>query len=113
MTSSVRKDPAVPPDAHRTGPRPERLTDDEARRHLDHARASRLAQLRALAAAGRPRTGREAAIERDLARIDEAAARLDEGTYGTCLTCARPVPAERLEILPYARTCVACLRRTA
>jgi RNA polymerase-binding transcription factor DksA len=50
-------------------------------------------------------------MERVLEEIEEAFARIEDGTYGTCLGCARPVPAERLEILPYTRHCVACRRR--
>lgn len=43
-----------------------------------------------------------------LAEIDAAAARLDEGSYGTCEVCERPIPAERLQARPTARRCVAC-----
>ncbi|MFC9284384.1 TraR/DksA C4-type zinc finger protein [Streptomyces collinus] len=91
----------------------------EARQRLEHARASRLAQLQAFRETG---TGtdddhllseQKAAMERVLKEIEEAVARAEDGTYGTCLGCATPIPAERLEILPYARHCVACQRRTA
>jgi DnaK suppressor protein len=43
-----------------------------------------------------------------LAAVDEAVARVDRGTYGTCEACGRPVGDERLEALPTARTCIAC-----
>ena len=43
-----------------------------------------------------------------LALVDAALARLDEGTYGTCTGCAKPIPDERLEVVPWAATCVAC-----
>lgn len=43
-----------------------------------------------------------------LAEIDAALGRLAAGSYGTCTGCGRPVPAERLELLPHAATCVAC-----
>ncbi|MEJ7582860.1 MAG: TraR/DksA C4-type zinc finger protein [Acidimicrobiales bacterium] len=40
--------------------------------------------------------------------VDDALARLQGGTYGTCEACGRPVPGERLAILPATRTCVTC-----
>ncbi|GGW80723.1 TraR/DksA C4-type zinc finger protein [Streptomyces caelestis] len=88
----------------------------EARQRLEHARTSRLAQLQALdgtepSADDHLLAARKTAMERVLEEIEEAFARIEDGTYGTCLGCARPVPAERLEILPYTRHCVACRRR--
>ncbi|MEV5440531.1 TraR/DksA C4-type zinc finger protein [Streptomyces sp. NPDC052682] len=87
----------------------------EARQRLEHARASRLAQLQALDESGQGDahllSEQRTAMRRVLKEIDEAFARIDEGTYGTCQGCAKPVPAERLEILPYTRYCVACRRR--
>ncbi|MBX9366909.1 TraR/DksA C4-type zinc finger protein [Streptomyces massasporeus] len=90
----------------------------EARRRLEHARTSRLAQLRALDESERSTddhllSAQKTAMERVLEEIEEAFARIDDGTYGTCVGCAKPVPAERLEILPYTRHCVACQRRAA
>ncbi|MFJ7336197.1 TraR/DksA C4-type zinc finger protein [Streptomyces sp. NPDC101110] len=90
----------------------------EARRRLEHARASRLAQLRALDETGHGPDDhllsvQRTAMERALKEIEEAFARVDDGTYGICVGCAKPVPPERLEILPYTRHCVACQRRTA
>ncbi|MEV7395766.1 TraR/DksA C4-type zinc finger protein [Aeromicrobium sp. NPDC092404] len=46
--------------------------------------------------------------ERRLAEIDAARARLDDGTYGRCETCGRPIADGRLEARPVARTCVGC-----
>ncbi|MFF6916314.1 TraR/DksA C4-type zinc finger protein [Streptomyces sp. NPDC012466] len=90
----------------------------EARQRLEHARTSRLAQLRALAETERGSddhllAAQKAGMERVLKEIEEAFTRIDDGTYGTCVGCAKPVPAERLEILPYTRYCVACQRRAA
>jgi RNA polymerase-binding protein DksA len=45
---------------------------------------------------------------RRLEEIDAALLRLDDGGYGTCERCGRPIPAERLEVRPTARTCVTC-----
>ena len=56
--------------------------------------------------------------ERDLAlsaqalaaveEIDEALARVEDGTYGACERCHQPIPKPRLRALPFARLCVAC-----
>ncbi|HXG62932.1 MAG TPA: TraR/DksA C4-type zinc finger protein [Planctomycetota bacterium] len=45
---------------------------------------------------------------RELREIDEALARLREGTYGRCEDCGRPIARERLEAIPYARQCRNC-----
>ncbi|WP_435222025.1 TraR/DksA C4-type zinc finger protein [Streptomyces sp. Tue6028] len=89
----------------------------EARQRLEHARNSRLAQLQALDVTGQTSddyllSEQKAAMKRALKEIEGAFARIANGTYGTCLGCAKPIPAERLEILPYTRFCVACQRRT-
>jgi DnaK suppressor protein len=46
--------------------------------------------------------------EARLAALDRALARVDAGTYGTCVSCGRPIGAERLAARPDAETCVAC-----
>ena len=46
-----------------------------------------------------------------IVEVDAALARIEDGTYGTCARCHRPVPVERLRALPTARTCVACAAR--
>ncbi|MBU6315346.1 MAG: TraR/DksA C4-type zinc finger protein [Acidobacteria bacterium] len=43
-----------------------------------------------------------------LALVDAALARIADGTYGECTVCRRAIPAERLEVVPWAATCVAC-----
>lgn len=47
----------------------------------------------------------------DLAEIDAASARVDDGTYGTCEACRLPIPVGRLQARPTARTCVGCAPR--
>ncbi|HZU14386.1 MAG TPA: TraR/DksA C4-type zinc finger protein [Chloroflexota bacterium] len=49
-----------------------------------------------------------AMLQSRLADIDNAIARLDDGTYGVCTTCAEPIPPRRLEALPFATLCVPC-----
>jgi RNA polymerase-binding transcription factor DksA len=44
----------------------------------------------------------------NLAELDDALARLAEGTYGVCASCGRPIPPERLAARPATTVCVAC-----
>jgi RNA polymerase-binding transcription factor DksA len=48
---------------------------------------------------------REAA-EASLRDVERAMKRLEDGTYGSCLECGRPIPDERLEAKPEAEYCV-------
>ena len=48
----------------------------------------------------------EAAVQRGQ-EATEALARLDAGTYGSCVDCGKPIPAERLEFRPEAARCLA------
>ena len=45
-----------------------------------------------------------------LAMVDAALARLGAGTFGTCVRCGSPIPAGRLEALPWAPRCIDCQR---
>jgi RNA polymerase-binding transcription factor DksA len=40
--------------------------------------------------------------------IADAVARIDDGSYGLCQSCDRPIPLERLETSPVARLCTHC-----
>ena len=40
--------------------------------------------------------------------LKDALGRIDDGTYGTCAHCGTEIPAERLEVLPYAKLCIKC-----
>lgn len=47
----------------------------------------------------------------EAAQIDEiesAIERIDEGTYGLCVDCQKPIPRKRMEVLPFAQRCVVC-----
>jgi DnaK suppressor protein len=48
--------------------------------------------------------------EAHLAEVEAAIARLDAGTYGTCVRCGEPVASERLDALPWAAHCIGCQR---
>lgn len=41
-------------------------------------------------------------------QIEGALQRLDEGTYGTCRRCGKPINPERLEAFPYVALCIEC-----
>lgn len=43
-----------------------------------------------------------------LALVDAALARLDDGSFGTCLRCGKPIAPARLEALPWAAHCIDC-----
>ena len=43
-----------------------------------------------------------------LALVDAAIARLEDGSYGTCVRCGQPIPEGRLEALPWAAHCIDC-----
>lgn len=45
-------------------------------------------------------------VQAELADVEHALRRLDEGTYGTCEACGRPIDENRLEAMPAARFCL-------
>lgn len=51
------------------------------------------------------------AADQELAELDRAAARLDQGTYGRCERCGGPIAPERLDALPATTTCITCTTR--
>ena len=44
-------------------------------------------------------------VEAELADVEHALKRLDEGTYGVCEACGEVISPERLDISPGARLC--------
>ena len=93
---------------------------------LEAERAHLLEELgQAIQAPGQMTYGSQAAAatqvfeqQRDLALRDRAAqqlelvdaglARLDAGTFGTCLRCGKAIAPARLEALPWAAHCIDC-----
>ena len=43
-----------------------------------------------------------------VADIDQALMRMDEGSYGVCISCGHPIDERRLEAMPTARYDAAC-----
>lgn len=96
----------------------ERMSAHEARQRLEHERNSRLEQMRAIeeSAGGGQESedllnAQKSTLKQALKDIEAAFERLENGSYGNCENCSKPIPVERLEILPYARCCVPCQQR--
>jgi DnaK suppressor protein len=45
-------------------------------------------------------------VSQTLEQVQDALHRLEDGTYGTCLVCGRPIEPARLEALPWAANCL-------
>lgn len=43
-----------------------------------------------------------------LSKIDEALARIEEGSFGSCADCEEPIEPRRLEARPVSTLCIAC-----
>ena len=43
-----------------------------------------------------------------LAQVQRALKRIENGTYGKCVSCGQPIPEERLEAIPWAERDVKC-----
>ena len=48
--------------------------------------------------------------QQHLEQVEAALQRLDEGTFGNCVRCGRPIPPERLDAIPWAAHCIDCQR---
>ena len=57
--------------------------------------------------------GLEEGAKDTLAEIDAALQRIEDGTYGICENCGKPIGAERLAALPWARLCIDDQRRAS
>jgi RNA polymerase-binding transcription factor len=76
---------------------------------LDQTSVGRLSRMDAMQAqqlalaTGRQRT-------QDLARVEAALQRIEDGTYGLCLICDEDIAPKRLAFDPAAPTCINCAR---
>ena len=43
-----------------------------------------------------------------LNRIDEALRKMEDGSYGVCENCNKPISFKRLKAVPYAKLCIKC-----
>jgi DnaK suppressor protein len=49
--------------------------------------------------------------EHVLGEIDAALQRIEDGTFGTCVTCGQEIGEDRLSAIPWATQCIDCKRR--
>ena len=54
------------------------------------------------------RVGAAKSLASSLSDVERALAKLEEGSYGTCDSCGREIPPERLEAIPATSLCVDC-----
>ena len=47
-------------------------------------------------------------LQATIDQIEAALARIDAGTYGSCVHCGTAIPVERLQMRPFAGACVTC-----
>jgi DnaK suppressor protein len=47
-------------------------------------------------------------LKGQLMAVDQALDKIDNGTYGSCDNCGRPIPAARLEARPASILCIDC-----
>lgn len=51
-------------------------------------------------------------LELRLREIKETIKKIDGGTYGVCEKCVSPIDVRRLKVMPVARFCVDCTKKT-
>ena len=93
-------------------------TRDELRAELDSLKAAPRDPMAAVSFGKRVGEGTSQAVERitqvdaaknfdaKLVDVERALVKLDEGTYGACDVCGRPIGDDRLETIPWAVRCV-------
>jgi DnaK suppressor protein len=78
---------------------------------VDQARVGRLSRMDALQS-----QAMAAEVERrrelELARIESALERIEQGEYGYCVSCGEPIAPKRLELDPATPVCVSCAQRS-
>lgn len=55
--------------------------------------------------------GLEESAQTTLGEIEAALGRIEDGSYGVCEVCGKPIGAERLSAIPWARLCIEDKRR--
>lgn len=45
---------------------------------------------------------------RTLMEVEEALGRIEKGTFGVCVVCGKKIEKERLDLIPFAKTCAKC-----
>ena len=57
--------------------------------------------------------GVEEDAQAQLREVEAALQRIEDGTYGTCSVCGKPIPVERLEAVPWTTLCIDDARKLA
>jgi len=83
---------------------PEELSTDEERAGLGNHMADNATVVFEQARS----VGMHRAQERMLAEVEDALARIDNGTYGVCRRCGAAIDSARLRALPTASLCLSC-----
>jgi DnaK suppressor protein len=76
-------------------------------REIDQSAVGRLSRIEAL----QNQSFKDKLQERERTKFDEvvqALSRLDDGSYGVCKTCLKPIGFERLLVFPEALVCTSC-----
>lgn len=47
----------------------------------------------------------------ELAAVEDALERIDQGVYGGCDSCGKDIPLSRLRVVPFATECIKCRRK--
>ena len=55
----------------------------------------------------------ERRVKEQIAGVEHALHKFDEGTYGFCDSCGQPIDPERLEAIPEASLCIKCKAQQA
>ena len=55
--------------------------------------------------------GQAVLISREIASVERALTRIEQGTYGECVRCGAEIAPKRLEARPEAALCFACASR--
>lgn len=76
---------------------------------IDNA-IGRVTRMEAIQAQSMDQEGRRRQKSR-LQQIERALERIEEGSYGTCVSCGDEIPKGRLEIMPESALCVKCASR--
>jgi DnaK suppressor protein len=82
----------------------------ELAEEVEHPRVAHGAQTAAATEVSESQRGQQLREreEQHLIQIEGALRRMDEGAFGLCATCGKPIAAERLEALPWATDCIDC-----
>ncbi len=85
-------------------------SDDLRPVELDPGRQGRLSRADALERQAIAREG-EHRRQREIARIESALTRMEEGEFGHCAVCGETIAAARLDLDPATPVCVGCAAR--